>query len=1306
MDCVLKVERCEEWMPAASVAMKRCFLQAAEVWFSPTYVDKISTVFGDDTHKYGDIIIIKKNGEEVDLLQEIVNSDFAYEDEDLFDLKLRGNNPKTQLNYVTMHEVLKTIEDSYATRSIPKTAWLAALKKQPELHQKEKPLDSSPKAQKLDSSDPDNAEILSKEKLDYLKLCEDVDEISVGRGCSRNSLTSGKPSIVSVALKKKLEWLESQNIANRPKAIKPVSPTAHADTKTNAVNSDVNKKAEVLEVEENNNKISPKNGNLLSGGDKKNNKIKGKKPRQPVNNNETLVAYGPAGLQANKFTIKPWTPKIEKEEPVVEETRKPEPEPEIEEKKNEDVYANTDSEEDFSLDLKSLSTFVVDDCEHISLIYPKELKFCLLKVRDVVKNRAHKEWKVQYVIISRVWCDFMSSLARKAPDSVVCISAFEECVLYSKAATSVEFLAQESKLNTVINFLDGIDKSKKTVIVCRSDEEVKLIEKALVKLNYIVFACDSSMDVQELYSLDKTWKDYEEPVLGPILVCRDGNLTHMNITDASYLIHYSLPDLFSMFCKRFAVLIDNYPSIFKGEETDIKIKILLDSDNVEQLPKILQFIKSKEANRKLHGDPKVGDVCAVTLKQNLFVRCQVAKVLAYEKNRPTLLFIKLIDEERYEVARDTSLYYLPEDLKNIETYVVNVILSNLMPQDKDVTFSKLAENQLRHITEENDEIEMRGHIIMVVGNTIFVDTLEACQNLSSLEEVVVKSDFRKELLDGHAIHNPDHIHNLRKVSDFNNDNDIPKEKVKVATISPVKRLPKGRWAHLESGGFSSVFFISADSPSKFFVRPVKFDKCLDSLITDIQKHVTENPKPIEHINVGDIVIAEFPDDATPERARIDRNVKNNKVKCFFVDQGEQRDVLITKVYPITEKFITQLPFQAIECRLLGIKPFGENWTDFSTNFFADLCFDSVNKHKQLFTKYFIKEKAECTEGHKYGVVLIDTYSAEDVIINLMLVERDLAEENDEIELLNDLGFERKSEDSSDTETDEEIDQSGSKIDRSLLVNDTNKQIQHIPNNTSNNLLRSVPLIDSDSSMDDFEFITDDAGHLGAVPISEVVSIKELPDDTEWSDKVLASPVSSYVAPSSVTSSTDISVLPVDTTDSIVRPSDVASITDNLVRPSDVASKTDNFVRPSAIKTVSKPKLLWQQNKHIVTVKIKLIVDKYDLTIKERYIKFSAEANNTNYAFDFELYGVVNLNKSSHSNKGQYIQVKLWKVMATNWLTLTRHNELKKWIVYDVESIGVSSDEESELYDHRKNFIKNYADSDTDDNLQDDTVDYK
>ncbi|XP_026742024.1 putative ATP-dependent RNA helicase TDRD12 isoform X2 [Trichoplusia ni] len=1032
--------------------------------------------------------------------------------------------------------------------------------------------------------------------------------------------------------------------------------------------------------------------------------------------------------------------------------------------------------EDFSLDLRSLSTFVIDDCEHMSQVYPNELKFCLLKVRDVVKARANKEWKVQYIVVSRIWCDFMLSLARKAPDSVICISAFEECVLYSKVATSVEFLVREKKLDSVIQFLKDTDRSKKTVIVCRSDDEVDILEKTLTKLKYVTFACNSSMTIHNLYKLGKSLNEYVEPVSGPILICCDGNLAHLNVTDAFYLVHYSLPALFSTFCKRFSVLNDNYPSIFVDEESPLKIKILLDDTNIEQLPKILHFIKrcsndipplldeistsvlsekdlkkaqnlvsicrnllslgkcpdfwncsdrhavfkdfdepkawvprdgtitfqilhyhsavyysaritscitkstttkypqtysllsikmgmyySKESNRRLHGTPVVGDICAVTLKQNLFMRCQVTRILQTTAHgQPNLVRIKLIDEERYETTKDVQLYHLPDDLKNIETHVVTVIMANLMPQDKDVTFSKLARNKLKRITDENEDVYLRGQINLVIGNHVFVNTVEVCQDLSSLDEIVVKNDFRKELLDGHALDNPNHIVTLKKLC-YNTPCEDKEQELAVEVPKPIKTLPKGRWAHLESDTFSSVFFMSAENPCKFFVRPIKFEKCLTTLIKDIQKYVADDPEPLEGVNVGDIVLAEFPDDATYERARIDKIIDENKVSCFFVDQADWRVTPINKLKPITEQFINLLPFQAIECKLIGIQPVGDAWSDFSTNFFADNCYDSVDKLKHLYTKYFTKEKAEFTDGHKYGVVLVDTYSEnEDVIINQVLIDKNLAEETDEIHYLNDIQFKRESSKDTDTESDVESD-----LAKPLFDDKDNFQlVKKLPNH----ILRSVPLVDSDDSLDSFDFVTDSFGNLGSVPISEVVALKEIPENVNKIDTSTVTPI-----------------------EKVIKPNDESK--NSLVTENLVAQHYGQF---------SKPKLLWRQNSNTVTVKIKLIVDEYDIKIQERHITFSAEANDTKYAFDFELYGVIDPKRSNHSNKGQYIQVKLWKVMARNWLTLTRENGVNKWIVYDVESIDVSSGDESDDDDQNKvRHINTFLDSDSDDNLQDD-----
>ncbi|XP_035455182.2 putative ATP-dependent RNA helicase TDRD12 [Spodoptera frugiperda] len=1555
MDCVLKTEVSEDWLPAAVVAMTKSFHDADEVWFSPTFIDKKSSIFDDNTHKFGDICIIRKDGSTANLAAEIVQSGFAYINENIFHQKLVTSTLKTKLGYVAEHDVLKKLKEGYLTRGIPEKIWLLVLQRQTLVFEEAQQLEESIRNRKMVLHGNENLETVLRNKMNDLKLCKDVDEVSAGRANTirrfRPTAEATKDNQPSVNWKNKFEWLAQKARENRKRSSEPDCNMTFSSDETNVnyeerkpyrntrnannrnfrnnndnyrdnrndrfSNSEVSQSSSSSGVrdfqrnsfndhddqgDQNNQRYhlnNPSNynvtqtnygntrnnyrGNQNNDGSNQNynryNRNPARKPPRGPDQEARNIAYGPAGLSHTKFMIKPRSEDIEERRRTAEEANiwpntTPEVNSEIsnsetvmrcaqndnaiaqpqtstqtnrqknkalklllhrkrlllaQQRKANPVISKLDSDDDFDdgmsvldqelretykktdenpvenvevvgrreqetnvnpyrnldgtisvfvdklttpvlmvhtkkgnrvqpitnlrdipfgndihwalrdmsitrpmktqtvswmsilrghsffvvsphksgttmgylpavcrltsdykeskdkcqlrciivcstsrsldhvflmckilvrnvtifachagvsdlfittsllngcdilvctpsmlvrlmqkdlcLDLHYISTFVIDDCEYISRFYTKEIKYCVMKVLDIVRKRPNKEWKCQFVAVSRIWCDVMASLAKKAPDSIVCISAFEECVLYSKAATTVEFLAEEKKVASVIKFLQDIDKSKKTVIVCKSDNEVKTIADTLINLKYVVFSCDSTMTVEDLYALDKALKEYQEPVLGPILVCCDGNLAHLNVSDAHYLIQYSLPKLFSMFCNRFAVLNDNYSSIFNDKESSVKIKILLDNSNIEALPKIMHFVKrcvrevpphlneitskvvkeknlllaqglvpickmlltlgecgnywncndrhlmfeeydtpkewlpkdgvinfkvinyhsaahysarllsyvtrdkqtisfpqnysllslkmgmyySKESNKRLHGLLKTGDICAVTLKQNLFVRCQVIKVM---NSKGSNVLIKLIDEEIYQYVSDTSLYHLPEELKKIETHIVNVALANIRPEDKDVTYSQLAEKHVRKFIEENEDVFVRGQIAMVIGNTVLVENLEVCQNLSSLNEVVVKHNLRQELLDGHAVPSPDHINNLKNICDFAVISGDNKTGVKVS--KPAKPLPKGRWAHLEDDVFSLVMFLSAEDPNQFFVRHTKFEKCLTTLINDIKLYVAEHPEPIKELDKGDIVLAEHPDDTTFERARVEGSVTNGKVKCFFVDLAEWWEVPVKKILPITEKFINQLPFQAIECRLVGVKPFGDNWTDFTTNFFTNSCFDENDKHKMLYTKYFKKETPTVTEGHKYGVVLIDSYSEEDIIINQMLIEKNLAEENDEIELLDDVGFEKEVEAPSASD-DDEPKPAISDIDRSIFLSNTGQRP------SPNNIVRYVPVMDSDDeAYEDFDFVSEDPEALLPAPLSQIVSIKELPD-AEWSEQDVASPLT-YVMP--------------------------------------------------------------------------------------------------------------------------------------------------------------------------------------------------
>lgn len=1105
---------------------------------------------------------------------------------------------------------------------------------------------------------------------------------------------------------------------------------------------------------------------------------------------------------------------------------------------------------EFGVDFSRLTTFVLDDCERLAEVYGMEIKFYLVKIKEMLRNRTVKELKVQYILASRVWSDFMEPLARKATDTVVCIGAFQECVLYSKASTTVSFLTKHRKIESALEFVKKSDRTKRTVIVCRSDEEVEQLEKTLTRAKYTVFACNTTMTVHDLYSLSIAWNEYKEPLSSPIMVCCDDNLSHMNITDAHYLVHFSLPDLFSKFCKRFSVLNDNYGSIFKENNESVKIKVLLEVDNTEQLPKILHFIKrctndvpdslekicasivskkelakaermvpvcdnlltlgecpdywncqerhvlskehdrpkdwipvngvitfkiihyhnavsysarllthvkgaditkypqnynmlsmkismyfSIESNRKLHGIPEVGDICAVCVRQNFFLRCQVVKILnRYQNGKPNYVLVKKIDEGILERTRDIYLYHLPDEMKAPETYVVQVRLANIQPKDKDITFSALAMEQLQMITETDLDLNLRGHIVLTIGNCILVDRLETCKTLSVTDQMIIRHDIRQELA-AHAIDNPEHIMKLEKIckdSDF----EIVHEEEIIEVLKPVKTVVKPQWAHLEKDDLSLVYFASALDPATFFVRLVKFEDSCNRLIREIEKYTELNPEPIKDVTVGDIVLAKFPG-ASYERARID-DVMKNRVKCFFVDQGDWMEIPLQDLAPIPEKFVTQLPFQAIECRLYGVKPVSEEWTEFSTTWLSNHFEDDSGDLKQLYVQYYVKEKALHTEGNKYAVVIIDTTLDQELNINKMLVDVNLADPNDdewgridELVSKNNVHPELTELPDGNNISDDE------KSWENVRTNSTTPEIVSQCKIPCNDLfpkkpLRSVPLdYATDSSEEKWQInnIKDFIGmlkspgqNLDNTPKGNLLAIENTSqssfsklekaeldsgtnlnndDSSDTSSSILEKIRKSKIV-SDVNDLSDVSAIAgkISNTFQIVSSDAKILDSDDLTTPDitdgSVLSGTENQELPAKEQTkindleLRRPKLCWRQNNEFVVVKILLIgVEKYNIEIQERCIKFDAVSNDTQYGFDLELYGVIDTKKSSHENKGQYIIVKLGKVLNRNWLTLAR-NGIQKWIVYDVDSIDTSSDEDESVEMITEDIIRNFC----------------
>jgi predicted transposase YbfD/YdcC len=113
------------------------------------------------------------------------------------------------------------------------------------------------------------------------------------------------------------------------------------------------------------------------------------------------------------------------------------------------------------------------------------------------------------------------------------------------------------------------------------------------------------------------------------------------------------------------------------------------------------------------------------------------------------------------------------------------------------------------------------------------------------------------------------------------------------------------------------------------------------------------------------------------RAQIVQVTENDYVQVFFVDYGDRDKVLINEIYPIEDRFITKLPFQAIKCSLEGITPLKclsksvEDWEYDVGDFIWKVTHDSENFHHKILVH--VREEEEKNENFKHRSYVVDLY---------------------------------------------------------------------------------------------------------------------------------------------------------------------------------------------------------------------------------------------------------------------------------------------------------------------------------------------
>eukprot|EP00058_Branchiostoma_floridae_P024135 XP_002609625.1 hypothetical protein BRAFLDRAFT_125037 [Branchiostoma floridae] len=177
---------------------------------------------------------------------------------------------------------------------------------------------------------------------------------------------------------------------------------------------------------------------------------------------------------------------------------------------------------------------------------------------------------------------------------------------------------------------------------------------------------------------------------------------------------------------------------------------------------------------------------------------------------------------------------------------------------------------------------------------------------------------------------------------------------------------------VETGTEETVYYLCGESPDHFSCQLASAETQQNKLAEDIANHCAVAVEPLSTPLEGQSCLAQFSVDDQWYRAVITA-VTQQGCDVRFVDYGNPEVVPCAKLRPLPVE-LSQLPGQAIPCRLAALVPMADKWSDQAIQVFQDACIE-----KELKAKF----DGKCDD--KFDVVLYDPSESDGSSINQKMV---------------------------------------------------------------------------------------------------------------------------------------------------------------------------------------------------------------------------------------------------------------------------------------------------------------------------------
>uniref|UniRef100_A0A1B0D7F3 RNA helicase n=1 Tax=Phlebotomus papatasi TaxID=29031 RepID=A0A1B0D7F3_PHLPP len=235
------------------------------------------------------------------------------------------------------------------------------------------------------------------------------------------------------------------------------------------------------------------------------------------------------------------------------------------------------------LTLDEVRYLIVDDYDEIVQHFRSELKFAM----DTIMSRVDENdlCRAEVVITSRKWMPKFKEFWKKFDNPMLCIASGVEAALYGGGKFTLDIMDTEQKVVAIREILATEEYFiEPTMIVCNTAEEVNYLASDLRK-NSVSVMTFTEPSREELMVKDQC-----------VIICTDASLMDINMRRIQNLIHFSLPEKWSTFDRRFVVCFDYYEDQVVCEDvtkSPVKVHIFLDQHNDKQLPKMIYFMKTR-----------------------------------------------------------------------------------------------------------------------------------------------------------------------------------------------------------------------------------------------------------------------------------------------------------------------------------------------------------------------------------------------------------------------------------------------------------------------------------------------------------------------------------------------------------------------------------------------------------------------------------------------------------------------------------------------------------------------------------------